>query len=170
MILGSRTLVTDVGGALRGWLIYVAEGLRMPSVLSLPDQPFGARVRREEAHLAVNQEGSRLHEQLNALTEDQLRALAAPNEGGRTGHELVARVLRYWDRPRLVGVDWRRVGPASETTKVTKWIQEEDWDLAPGDAVMLAGDGFEDVHATVVEDLGKDWRVRLHWHEWDRPS
>jgi hypothetical protein len=33
---------------------------------------------------------------------------------------------------------------------------------------MLAGDGLPDVHATVLEDYGKEWLVELLWDAWLR--
>lgn len=169
MITGSRVLPTDVGGVMRGWLVFSVEGFRMPSVLTLPDQPYGGEVDPQEAHIRLNESGTELHQRLVALDEEQLFALAQQTEeDDHTGAELVERLLRYWDRPRLEGVDWMRVYTTQQLTTVRNRFQEHDYVLAVGDAVMLAGDGFADVHGT-VEEVGEDaWVVRVHWREWDR--
>lgn len=66
------------------------------------------------------------------------------------------------------GVDWLRVGPDRETTVVPKIFQDDEFDLAPGDQVLLAGDRFLDVHADVLEIRETGWVVPLYWDVWDR--
>lgn len=167
MIIGSRTIVTDVGGAMRGWLVFLIES-RLPSVLSLSDRPYGGEVTEQQAHSEMNADARRLHASIVSLDREQLDALAQQDDDGHSGQELVERVLRYWDRPRLDGVDWLRTGPGASRRRSRSSCRTTKESYGVGEDAMLAGDGFADVHATVLEDRPDDWIVQVHWHTWDR--
>lgn len=163
---GSTTISADVGGAIRGWLVLTTDAARGPVVLDLVDEPYGTDRTRNEANLAVNEQARKLWQKLLTLSEDQTIALL--QQGGHfSGVELVERILRYADRPRLDAIDWLRTPTSAATVTVPKWTQDHDWDLPAGTKVMLGGDGFEDLHGEVVEEHEGSWVVQIFW-ETDR--
>lgn len=162
-VRGSRMLVTDTGTAIRGWLLANVDGSRLPLSLRLVGQTYGEEMTPSQAHDAVNRDGAHLHQRLIELTPGQLHAVAEQDGDEVLGHELLDRVLRYWDWPRLYGVDWTRVSRAVEVVSIPRVLQEQGWALSPGDRVMVAGDGFLDVHGTVLSQTDEYWRVRLRW-------
>lgn len=160
---GSRTLATDTGVAVRGWLIFAAASSRLPVVLALGDYAYTDELTRQAAQNDLNQAGLSLLEQVRGMASDQILALLQ-QEDGRLGAALVDRIIRFWDRPRLEGIDWLRTGAHAERVVVAKIWQDERLRLPAGTAVMVAGDGFNDVHGTVTEDRESDWLVELHWN------
>ena len=166
-VRGSRVLVTDTGTAIRGWLLANVDGSRLPLALRLVGQTYGEEMTSSQAHDAVNRDGTHLHQRLMDLAPGQLHAVAEQDGDEVLGHELLDRVLRYWDRPRLYGVDWTRASRALEVVSIPRELQNQDWTLSPGDKVMVAGDGFLDVHGTVVSQSEEHWRVRLRWEAWE---
>lgn len=57
-IEGSLVHLTDTGTAIRGWLISVITGSRMPFILELHDQPYGGEVAKASARAAANAAGT----------------------------------------------------------------------------------------------------------------
>jgi len=160
-------LATDTGDAIRAWLVFVVDCSRVPALFMLGDRPYTDDETRLAAHLASNVAGRELLQRLRGLTEDQLRALLQ-QDNGFLDEPLLDRTLRFWDRPRLEGVDWLRCGPTkTATTYVSSVHQDVEWHLVPDSPVMLAGDGFPDVHAVVREDAPDGWVVDLLWNQID---
>lgn len=163
LIAGSRALVTDTGTTIRSWLIFGTDLNWTPTILALEDRPYASEEGRAAARDAADASCSDLLDRLRALDDDQLQALVQ-QVGGRAAAALLDRILRYWDRPRLFGVDWLRCGPSRQTTFMSAVGQDQDWDLATGTKVMLAGDGFPDLHGTVLEVKDDGWLVELLWN------
>jgi hypothetical protein len=162
-VTGSRVLVTDIGSALRGWLLLATPHSSLPVVLPLADQPYEPDT-QSAAHMAVGAEGRALARRIDDLSDDQVVALVQQEGDDRhSGAELVDRLVRYWDRPRLLGVDWTVTGRDGTRAFVPNVRQERDWELTQGEEVMVASDGFPDVHCSVVERRGTGWLVDLNW-------
>lgn len=160
---GSTCISTDVGAAVRGWLVFTTDAARGPVVLDLVDEPYGTDRTRVDAVIAVNEQASRLWQKLGTLSENQVIALLQQEGGHYAGVDLVDRILAYADRPRLDTIDWLRTPTSAETVAIPKWTQDHDWDLPVGARVLLGGDGFEDLHGEVVEENERDWLIRILW-------
>lgn len=159
----SLTLTTDIRAAVRGWLIFNTRAARLPVVLHLVDEACGSYRTRGDAREALTEQSQQLAALVESLDEDQMIALVQQAADRVAGADLVARILSNWNRPRLDAVSWLRVRVDAETVVVPKWLQDRDWELTIGTQVMLAGDGFIDLHGEIVEDRPVDWVVRVLW-------
>lgn len=139
MIAGSRTLATDTGSAIRAWLVFTTDASRLPVILSLGEWPYGSQQTPMSAHFSANDASRELLGRVRTLNDDQVLALVQQDDG-RAGNALVERILRYWERPRLFGVDWLRFGPPRTPTFISAIGQDSDHKLEVGSKVMLAGD------------------------------
>lgn len=163
LVQGSRVISSDIGGAIRSWLVFTTAGSRLPVVLNLSDEPYADHVTRVDAGHASSQQARVLLGKLRALDDDQMTALLQQEGGSYSGTALVDRILKFWGLPRLEAIDWLHSRRGTDTVTVPKWIQDHEWTIAAYDPVMLAGDGFPDLHGTVTEDRSDAWVVRIEW-------